>query len=81
MKQNITLSIDKNLIKKAKVIAAQRQTSISGMLSTELKKVLEEAEKYQWAKRMALSNLKVGFHMGGEIMTSREDLHERQHIC
>jgi len=50
MKQNITLSIDQDLIKKVKVMAAQRQTSISGMLSDELRKVIQETEKYQWAK-------------------------------
>jgi hypothetical protein len=33
MKQNITLSIDKELIKNARVLAAQRQTSVSRMLS------------------------------------------------
>ena len=36
MKQNIALSLDKELIRKAKVMAAHRQTSISGMLSDEL---------------------------------------------
>jgi len=77
MKQNITLSIDKDLIKKVKVMAAQRQTSISGMLSDELRKVIQETEKYQWAKRRAMNNLKKGFHFGGGTMPSREDLHER----
>ena len=77
MKQNITLSIDQNLIKKVKVMAAQRQTSISGMLSDELRKIVQETEKYQWAKRRAINNLKKGFHFGGGSMHSREDLHER----
>jgi len=31
MKQNITLSINKDLIKKVKILAAQKQTSISGI--------------------------------------------------
>jgi len=77
MKQNITLSIDQDLIKKVKVMAAQRQTSISGMLSDELRKVIQETEEYQWAKRRAMNNLKKGFHFGGVTMPSREDLHER----
>jgi len=77
MKQNITLSIDQDLIKKVKVLAAQRQTSISGMLSDELQKIIQETEKYQWAKRRAMNNLKKGFHFGGGTLSSREDLHER----
>ena len=72
-----TLSIDQDQIKKAKVMAAQRQTSISGMLSAELRKVIQETEDYQWAKRRAMNNLKKGFHLGGGTMPSREDLHER----
>ncbi len=50
MKQNITLSIDKNLIRKAKVMAAQKQTSISQMLSRELEKIIQNTERYAWAK-------------------------------
>jgi hypothetical protein len=77
MKRNITLSLDKELIGKAKVMAAHRQTSISGMLSEELRKAVEKTERYQWAKREAMNNLKIGFHLGGRILTTREDIHER----
>jgi post-segregation antitoxin (ccd killing protein) len=38
VKQNITLSLDKELIQKAKVLSAKRRSSISTMLSQELKK-------------------------------------------
>lgn len=77
MKQNITLRLDKSLIAKAKVIAAQRQTSVSRMLSKELKRMVEDAERYEQAKRQALANLKKGYHLGGEMTTSRDELHER----
>ena len=77
MKQNITLSIDKELIQKAKVLAAQQNTSISGMLSNRLRDLIQEAEKYEMAKRRAISNLNNGFHLGGKSIVSREELHER----
>ncbi len=77
MKQNITLSIDKELIKKARVLAAQRQTSVSRMLSRELERIIEEAEGYEIAKRKALEFTKRGFDLGGEIRVTREELHER----
>ena len=77
MKQNITLRLDKSLIAKAKVIAAQRQTSVSRLLSKELERMVEDAERYEQAKRQALANLKKGYHLGGEITTSRNELHER----
>ena len=77
MKQNITLSIDKELIKSARVLAAQRQTSISRMLSEELQKLIEDANKYELAKKRALNNISRGFHLWGEITVYREELHER----
>lgn len=77
MKQNITLSIEKEIIKKGKVIAAQKDTSISTMLSDQLKQIIEEEEQYDAAKRSALQNLRKGFHLGGRINWKREDLYER----
>ena len=77
MKQNITLSLDKDLIKKSKIIAAQRETSVSKMLSDELERLVKSSEKYESAKRKALDNLEKGFHFGGKIMVSREALHAR----
>ena len=77
MKQNITLSIDKELIKNARVLAAKRQTSVSRMLSEELQKLIEDSNKYELAKKQALDYISRGFHLGGEITVSREELHER----
>ncbi len=77
MKQNITLSIDKGLIKNARVLAVQRQTSVSRMLSEELQKLIEDSNKYELAKKQALNYISRGFHLGGEITVSREELHER----
>jgi len=37
MKHNITLSLDRELITKAKIIAAQRNSSVSRLLAEELK--------------------------------------------
>jgi len=51
MKQNITLSINKDLIRKAKILAGQKQTSISGMLSQELQKIIDDSEEYELFKR------------------------------
>lgn len=77
MKQNITLSIEKGLLEKAKLLAAQRNSSISQMLSQELENLLSDADKYETAKQKALNTLKKGFRMGGKITTSRDELHAR----
>jgi hypothetical protein len=80
MKQNITLSLDRELIKKARILAAQRQVSISRLLSQKLKEMVEDAERYDWNRRKALAKLKSGFHLGGKIMATREELHDRESI-
>ena len=77
MKQNITLSIEKELLRKGRLIAAQNDTSISKMLSDQLKQMIDKEEQYQAARRKALHALKKGFHLGGKITWRREDLYER----
>jgi len=77
MKQNITLSVDKDLIKKGKVIAAERDTSVSKMLSEQLRQLVEDNKQYETAKRSALQTLKRGYHLGGKITWKREDLYDR----
>ncbi len=77
MKQNITLSIEKKLIKKGKIIAAQSDTSVSKMLSEQLRQLVEDNQQYETAKRSALQTLKKGYRLGGKITWKREDLYER----
>lgn len=76
MKQNITLSLDKELIRKLRVVAAQRSTSISRMLREELQQIVERSDHYESAKRKALASLDEGLHLGGQPL-GREELHER----
>lgn len=77
MKQNVTLRLDKNLIKKGKVIASKKETSLNRLLSDFLKQIVEEDDYYEQCKRKALNILKKGYHLGGKITYSREELHER----
>jgi len=77
MKQNITLSLEKDLIKKGKIIASNRETSLSKLLSAFLEQIIHEDEFYEISKRKALKILEKGYHMGGRIICTREELHER----
>ena len=77
MRQNITLRLDKELIRKAKVLAAQQGTSVGGLLTQFLEKVLKEEEAYEVARKRALAFLDRGFHLGGKIPCTREEWHER----
>lgn len=77
MKRNITLSLDVDLVKKAKIISGKRMTSVSQLLSSEIARVIEEDERYEESRRLALSLLEKEYHLGGRITVSREELHER----
>lgn len=76
MKQNITLSLEKDIIKKSKLIAVKKDTSVSKMIGDILKEITEKEDEYEAAKKKAIDNLKRGFHFGGQITWTREDLYE-----
>jgi len=42
MKQNITLSLDKEVIRKSKILAAKKETSISKLLADSLARIVEK---------------------------------------
>ena len=76
VKQNITLKLDKEVLQRARILAAQRSTSISQMLSDELTRIVTHAEAYESARRAALVDIERGFALGGK-RTPRNELHER----
>ena len=61
MKQNITLKLDQEILKKGKIIAAQKQTSLSRLLSEFLIQIIEAEEFYELSKSKALNILKKGY--------------------
>lgn len=75
-KQKVTLSLTRQIFKKAKILAAKRETSISGLLAQEIESLVAQEDAYESAERQALALLHRGFHMGGAI-ASRDKLHER----
>jgi len=76
-KQNLTVRLERETIRKAKILAAKRSTSISGLLERQIEILIGEEEAYENAKRQALALLDKGFDLGGEIRASRDELHER----
>ena len=76
-KQNVTVSLSRDTLKKAKILAAKRETSISGLLAQEIEFLVGKEEAYELAERQALTLLDKGFHLGGIEHVSRQELHER----
>ena len=77
VKQNVTISLDRRTIRKAKILAARRETSISGLLARQIEILVGDEEAYERAERQALALLDQGFHLGGGARVSRDELHER----
>jgi hypothetical protein len=77
MKSNITLKIDSDLLREARILAAEEGTSISSLLAGQLQQVVQERTRYDQARRRALARLRKGFNLGWTRPRSRDELHER----
>lgn len=75
--QNITIRLDQRTLRRAKVLAAKRNTSISRLLAQQIETLVGEDDAYERARRRALALLDRGFHLGGRIEASRDEWHER----
>jgi len=76
-KQNVTISLSRQVLKKARILAARRETSISGLLAQEIEALVGEEEAYERAEKQAMALLESGFHLGGVAPAARDELHER----
>lgn len=73
-KQNVTLKLPADVLKKAKVVAAERSTSLSALLVAKLEEALGEEAEYDAARKRALKWLDAGWHLGGRTV-AREEAH------
>jgi hypothetical protein len=79
MKHNVTLALPKDLLKEARHMAVERETSLSELLAESLRKALAEDGAYRDAMARAQERMRTGFDLGtgGASGWTREDLHER----
>jgi hypothetical protein len=77
MKTNITLKIDADLLRDARILAAEQGTSISALLSVHLEQAVRERKGYNQARRRAMARLRKGFDLRWTPPASRNELHER----
>jgi hypothetical protein len=76
-KRNLTVSLNPQVIQKARILAVKRSTSISGLVAEQIEALVGEDEAYEKAHKEALGLMKRGFHLGGGPYASRDELHER----
>lgn len=77
MKTNVTLKLERNLLRKVRVLAAQRDTSMNALMVEQLEKVVQEYDDYEEAKRRALARMKRATHLGYTPPDSRDEFYER----
>jgi metal-responsive CopG/Arc/MetJ family transcriptional regulator len=78
-RQNVTLSLPKELLKKAKAMAASKEKSLSELLRESLEEKIKEATGYKKAKDRQIGLLNQGLDLGtkGRMTITREELHAR----
>lgn len=76
--RNITLSLPEELVRRAKVLAAQRDTSVSALVGELLSQLTGTTPNFDlaWAEEEVLMEKGIGLKVG-EITWSRDELHER----
>jgi hypothetical protein len=77
--QNITLSVPRDLLKRVKRLAADRETSVSSLMTEALARLADEDRRYSAARKRALAALGSARSLGtrGGRTWTRDDLHER----
>jgi hypothetical protein len=77
MKTNLTLKLDADLVREAKVLAAEEGRSISALLAERLEAMVRERKAFDRARRRALARLRDGLELHWTPVASRDELHER----
>ena len=77
--QNITLSVPRELLKRVKRLAADRETSVSALMMQALARLADEDRRYAAARKRALAALRSARSLGtgGRPTWTRGELHER----
>ena len=78
-KQNITLSIPKDILREAKHLAVDRGISLSGFLVEALEERVKRLSQMRRAAERQRTLMRSGLKLGtkGKIRWTREDLHAR----
>lgn len=77
MKTNVTLRVDAELLREAKVLAARKGSSVSRLMAEQLEDLIRKDRDYERAQRRALARLDQGFDLRWTPPASRGELHER----
>ena len=74
---NITLTLRPELIREAKILAAQRDTSVSGLVADLLESALGQTDTYQSVWEREKTAMTAGLMEVGDITWGRDEVHAR----
>jgi hypothetical protein len=77
MKTNVTLKVDADLLRDARVLAAEAGSSLSALLCDRLEAMVRDRKAFEKARRRALARLREGLDLRWTPPRSRDELHER----
>lgn len=73
-KNNLTVQLDEDVIRRAKVVAAKRGTSVSALVARQLNELVNQDERYEAAHHRALELMRNAKPLGGRNWT-RDDIY------
>ena len=78
-KQNITLSLPREILKKGKMLAAKKGISLNELVRELLQATTENDEEYQASAERQIRRMKEGIQLGtkGKISWKRDQLYQR----
>ena len=77
MKTRITITLDVELLRAARAVAAAEGRPLSALLTDELAAIVRERRGFAQARDRALARLREGIDLGWTPARSRHDVHER----
>ena len=75
-KTNLTLQLDEEVIRRARIVAAKRGTSVSALVARELVGLVEQDARYEEARARAEELMRGAASRGGRSWR-RDELHDR----
>ncbi len=74
---NLTLQMDAEVIRRARIVAAKRGTSVSALAAARLRELVDEDERVELARERAEAILRKATPRGSRSWT-RDELHDRE---
>jgi hypothetical protein len=73
---NLTIQLDAEVIRRARIVAAKRGTSVSALAAQRLMDLVDEDERFEQSRVRAEAILRKAVPRGGRTW-SRDELHDR----